>query len=133
MTNSRSPSTPPTTHTSRCATYHHSHFSIMLEKVPKKRKLNKLQSILEDNIHIAQEAKLWFEDGNVILVADNHPFRVHKGLLATKSAVFSSMFAVPQPQTLDENESFQGISLVPLSDKWQDVQALLKGMYYAEE
>ena len=104
----------------------------MLEEVSKKRKLNTPQSSLEDHIHIAQEAKLWFEDGNVVLVAEHHPFKVHKGVLAAKSAVFSSMFTVPQPQALDENEHFQGIPLVPLSDKWQDVQTLLKGIYYAE-
>ena len=105
----------------------------MLGKVSKKRKLNKSESRLEGNIHIAEKAKLWFEDGNVVLVAEDHPFKVHRGVLAAKSAVFSSMFGVPQPQTLEENEHFQGIPLVPLSDEWQDVQTLLEGIYHIGE
>ncbi|KAM5539326.1 hypothetical protein V8D89_007017 [Ganoderma adspersum] len=36
---------------------------------------------------------LWYEDGTVILVAQEVEFRVYKGLLADRSPVFKSMFA----------------------------------------
>ena len=111
--------------------YLHSCLSIVLED-SKSDMLKESQPSLEAHIHIAQESKLWFEDGSVVLVAENHPFKVHKGVLAAKSTVFSGMFDVSQRQVLKGNDRFQGVPLVPLSDKWQDVQTLLKGIYYAE-
>ena len=110
---------------------------IMSEEPSKKRKLeteteNKPPPSLEDNIDIAKDAKLWFEDGNIVLIAENHPFKIHKGVLAAKSDFFSGMFSLPQPQTLEESERFDGIPTMHLSDKWQDVRCVLQGIYHSD-
>lgn len=110
---------------------------IMSEEPSKKRKLeteteNKPPPSLEDNIDIAKDAKLWFEDGNIVLIAENHPFKIHKGVLAAKSDFFSGMLSLPQPQTLEESEHFDGIPTMHLSDKWQDVRCVLQGIYHSD-
>ena len=40
---------------------------------------------------------LWFEDGNVVLIAANVMFKVHRGVLSNHSDVFRDMFALVQP------------------------------------
>ncbi|KAH8101867.1 hypothetical protein BXZ70DRAFT_1017995 [Cristinia sonorae] len=42
---------------------------------------------------------IWFEDGNVVLVAqDGTGFRVHQSILAANSDIFRDMFTIPQPE-----------------------------------
>ena len=41
--------------------------------------------------------ELWFEDGNVVLIAENRSFRVPKSVLARTSEFFRDMFSLPQP------------------------------------
>ena len=109
----------------------------MSEEPSKKRKLetaNESESppSLEDNIQVAKDAKLWFDDGSIVIIAENHPFKVHKAVLAAKSNFFSSMFSLPQPQNLEAGEHFGGIPVVYLSDDWEAVQCVLNGIYHAE-
>lgn len=46
---------------------------------------------------MTQDAEFWFEDGTIILIAQNIEFRVYKGPLIRHSPVFSDMFSLPQP------------------------------------
>ncbi|KAH9925129.1 uncharacterized protein B0H18DRAFT_877418 [Fomitopsis serialis] len=46
---------------------------------------------------LRRDDEYWFEDGNIIIVAQEVGFRVYKGLLAMKSEVFRDMFSLPQP------------------------------------
>ncbi|KAK7690540.1 hypothetical protein QCA50_005638 [Cerrena zonata] len=108
----------------------------MDEEPAKKRKRDSDDDILRLNIDRAKESKLWFEDGNIVVVAENVPFKVHKGVLAGKSEVFSDMFSLPQPSVQDMsnvNEHFEGTPVVRLTDDWQDVKTLLAGIYHLEE
>ncbi|KAI0756283.1 hypothetical protein C8Q80DRAFT_1264361 [Daedaleopsis nitida] len=51
---------------------------------------------------VARYADLWFEDGNVVVVAQQPEtaFRVHRGVLSRHSATFSDLFALPQPPAI---------------------------------
>ncbi|KAF7370417.1 BTB domain-containing protein [Mycena sanguinolenta] len=42
-------------------------------------------------------SEIWFRDGSVVLQAQNTQFRVHFGVLARHSSVFSDMWELPQP------------------------------------
>ncbi|KAF5312194.1 hypothetical protein D9619_003821 [Psilocybe cf. subviscida] len=42
---------------------------------------------------------LWFEDGNVILIAEDRAFRLYKGVLASRSPVLKEMLNTSQPPT----------------------------------
>ncbi|KAI0703099.1 hypothetical protein C8Q76DRAFT_801948 [Earliella scabrosa] len=46
-----------------------------------------------------RDAEFWFEDGTIILIAQDIEFRVYKGLLASRFPVFSDMLSFPQPLT----------------------------------
>ncbi|KAK7025085.1 BTB domain-containing protein [Favolaschia claudopus] len=68
----------------------------------------------------------WFPDGNVVLQAGNTQFRVHWGVLALHSSVFSDMQGLPQPP---EQPSVEGCPVVELQDDEEDVKFLLKALY----
>lgn len=63
----------------------------------------------------AHHEKLWFEDGNIVLVSDNTAFKVHRGVLGFHSSVFADMFTLPQPPD-DDAEIYCGCPLVHLQD-----------------
>ena len=51
-----------------------------------------------------RDKELWYEDGTVILVAQEVEFRVYKGLLADQSPVFESMFSSSSSSSADKME-----------------------------
>ncbi|KAF8580218.1 hypothetical protein K439DRAFT_1619981 [Ramaria rubella] len=71
---------------------------------------------------------IYFDDGNIILIAEQTAFRVHKGLLSYNSDVFRNMFAtVQEPPGL---ETFDGLPIVKLSgDSGTDMEYFLKALY----
>ena len=70
---------------------------------------------------------IWYEDGNVILQAENIQFRVHRGILAQCSTVFRDMFSFPQPPSSDV-EMVEGCAVVHLSDTAEEVGYILKAL-----
>lgn len=52
---------------------------------------------------------VWFEDGTVVLQADNTVFRVYAGLLSRHSAYFNDLFSAPRPANTD---SYEGCLLI---------------------
>ena len=69
---------------------------------------------------------MWFEDGNVILVAQGIGFRVYKGALGRASEVFGDMFTLAKPS--DPN-TVEGCPVVELSDKAEDFLYLLDAVF----
>lgn len=49
------------------------------------------------SLHLIPSADVWYDDGNVVLAAENQAFRVYSGILAQQSQIFADMFAIPQP------------------------------------
>jgi hypothetical protein len=91
---------------------------------------------------------LWFEDGSVVLRAENTLFKVHISQLSRHSAFFRDMFSLPQPKPTTIGESsctsspltsngdgnekdnlWDGCPLVYLHDKAEDVGNLLTALY----
>ncbi|KAF7370435.1 BTB domain-containing protein [Mycena sanguinolenta] len=70
--------------------------------------------------------KFWFTDGTVVLRAGNTQFRVHFGVLARHSAIFSDMLGLPQPS---DEPNVDGCPVVQLSDDPTDVEYLLNALY----
>ncbi|KAH9832529.1 uncharacterized protein C8Q71DRAFT_910044 [Rhodofomes roseus] len=69
---------------------------------------------------------IWYSDGNVILVAGNQAFRVHKGILSQYSPVFRDLFTIPQPQC---ELLIDGCAVVHLPDDPLHLEFLLSAMY----
>lgn len=53
----------------------------------------------------------WFEDGNIVLVAQDTAFRVHRGILSKASEVLCDMLALHQPA---DAETLEGCPVVRL-------------------
>ena len=78
----------------------------------------------------AKDPSLWFDDGNVILVAEESLFRVHRGVLSRHSPVFKDMFAVPQPAAdALASDTVDGCPTVNVSDSTHDLKQLLLVIY----
>ena len=82
--------------------------------------------------HSAEEgcitrSDIWFDDGNLVLQAENTQFKVHKSILAIHSHVFTDMFALPQPE---DSATADGCHVVQVPDRATDWQSLLSLLYY---
>ncbi|OCH84735.1 hypothetical protein OBBRIDRAFT_741067 [Obba rivulosa] len=67
--------------------------------------------------------EFWYEDGSVVLVAQDTAFRIYRGLLAQHSPVFRDLFTIPQPNT---SESVDDCPVVRIPDDPDDVARLLR-------
>jgi hypothetical protein len=74
---------------------------------------------------MSKHQDLWFEDGSIVLNAENCLFRVHISQLSRHSVCFRDMFAIPQPQLDDQLDC----PLVHLHDSPDDVANLLFALY----
>ncbi|KAH9835468.1 uncharacterized protein C8Q71DRAFT_859090 [Rhodofomes roseus] len=66
--------------------------------------------------------KFWYEDGNVILVAERVGFRVYKGLLAAQSDVLRELFSDSHPA---DAQRIDGSPVVYVPDRAEEVRSLL--------
>lgn len=69
---------------------------------------------------------IWFPDGNIILIAEQVMFKVHRGQLERHSDVFQDMFSLPQPP---DTGLYDGCRILELHDSAQDVHHLLRALY----
>ena len=69
-------------------------------------------------------SKIWFDDGNIVLQAENVHFRFFKGILAAYSPFFRDAFAVPQPMHNSEG-MVEGCPVMKLPDSAADVEYML--------
>ncbi|KZP19036.1 hypothetical protein FIBSPDRAFT_828608 [Athelia psychrophila] len=74
---------------------------------------------------------IWYDDGNIVLQAQNVQFKVHKSILAHSSSVFRDMFSVPQPPSQDTH-LVEGCPVVHLSDSAEDVSYILQALFQRE-
>lgn len=72
----------------------------------------------------------WFEDGNIILLADqsNVVFKVHRGVLSRHSEIFQTMFELPPPSQSDV-ETVDDCPLVRMYDLPVELSNLIKALY----
>ncbi|KAJ7258610.1 hypothetical protein C8J57DRAFT_1515908 [Mycena rebaudengoi] len=71
--------------------------------------------------------ELWFSDGNLVIQAGNHQFRVFSGILAAKSPVFQNMFSFSQPPG---SETVEESPLVRLPDSSEDTGYFLNAIFH---
>lgn len=69
----------------------------------------------------------WFDDGNVILEAEQTQFKVYRGILCENSQIFRDMFAIPQSPT-SHDKMQDGCPVVQLSDCANEVRHVLKAL-----
>lgn len=77
---------------------------------------------------VKRDSEVWFEDGNIVVIAQNTAFRFHKSVLSLHSSVFSDLFSIPQPSPAGE-ETLDGCPVVHVSDTSYDFRELLRAIY----
>lgn len=75
---------------------------------------------------VMQSKRVWFDDGNVVLQAENVRFRVHRSILSKHSPIFANLFTFPHPVT---ETTVEGCPVVHLHDGYQDVEHFLLAVY----
>lgn len=78
---------------------------------------------------VKRSLRFWFDDGSVVLQAEDTQFRVHQTLLSLHSEVMKGCFSCPQP---NDAENLEGCPVVRLPDSALDIDnlcALLYGLY----
>ncbi|TFK23752.1 hypothetical protein FA15DRAFT_593694 [Coprinopsis marcescibilis] len=74
--------------------------------------------------------ELWFDDGNLILQAENCLFRIYRGLLSARSSVFRDMFGFPPPA--EGNQMMEGCPIVQVYDTATDMTHFLRAVLDSE-
>lgn len=85
-----------------------------------KSNLTQTQSILKNS-------SVYYEDGNIVIIAENVAFRAHRGVLSKRCEVFRDMFVVGRPCSSDE--TFEDCPVVRVSDLSKDWEAFLEVLY----
>ncbi|KAI0789928.1 hypothetical protein C8Q75DRAFT_717484 [Abortiporus biennis] len=82
----------------------------------------------EDESEIRAHPTLWFDDGNVVLVAVDGMggFKLHRSILSRHSIVFRDLFTIPQPS---EGETMEKCPVVRLQDSARDLDCLFTALY----
>lgn len=70
---------------------------------------------------------VWFDDGNVVLVAENTLFKIYRGTLKAQSPLFEDLFALPQQES-EQLEKYEDCPLIHLHDSAADMRIFLKAM-----
>lgn len=85
---------------------------------------------------LRRHSDLWFDDGSIILRADDTLFKVHISQLARHSAFFKDMFSLPQPDQgcvhpdlPIQMKGTENLPVIYLHDKAEDVGNLLTALY----
>ncbi|KAJ7473285.1 hypothetical protein FB451DRAFT_1248909 [Mycena latifolia] len=71
-------------------------------------------------------SELWFQDGNIVIIAGSAAFKVHRGQLCRHSEVFDDVFSIPQPK---DQDLYDGCPWVEVYDCPSDVLYFLKALY----
>lgn len=76
---------------------------------------------------IQRHESLWFEDGNVVLVAEDRVgLKLHKSVLSRHSALLKDMFSLPQ---LANSSSLDGCPVVHINDSISEMTSFLSVIY----
>ena len=83
----------------------------------------------QSSIYFRRSGRLWYQDGNIVLVADGIGFKVYKGILARQSTVFADMLDIPQPK---DRDMYDGCPVVVLPDAAEEMRCLLLALFDAK-
>ena len=78
---------------------------------------------------LQQDAELWFDDGSVVVIAQQTAFRVHRGVLSRHSETFSGLFTLPQSPDPAAIETLDGCPVVRVPESSHDMKHLLHALY----
>ena len=75
---------------------------------------------------VIRHSGLWFQDGNIVLLAEETAFKIHRSMLARHSSVFRDMFELSQPSS---EEVVDGCPVVRLHDSSHELADFIDVIY----
>ncbi|KAJ7802874.1 hypothetical protein B0H14DRAFT_3884335 [Mycena olivaceomarginata] len=72
---------------------------------------------------------LWFEDGNVVIQAEDYQFCLFKSFLTTRSPIFKDTFSIPQPE---DAERINGCPVLRIHDSATDAAHFFMAIFNSE-
>ena len=78
---------------------------------------------------VRQSEDIWYDDGNIVLIAEDMAFKVHRSILSRSSEVFRDMFALATPDFSGYSPVVTTCPVVHLSDTANEIETLLGIMY----
>ncbi|KAJ7232031.1 hypothetical protein B0H12DRAFT_1239748 [Mycena haematopus] len=79
-----------------------------------------------DNNTPTRVEELWFEDGGLVVQAEQSLFRVSRAVLAARSSIFKDMLGLTQPP---DAETIDGCPVVRLLDSAEDVTCFFRAIF----
>jgi hypothetical protein len=77
-----------------------------------------------------RSADVWYDDGTLVIRAENTLFRVYRGILASQSDIFKDMLSVPQPSGADADaETIEDCAVVRVQDTAGDMTRFLRALH----
>ena len=74
----------------------------------------------------ATRSDVWFDDGSVVLQAENIQFKVHRSVLCRHSSVFRDVFSMPHPK---DEPTVDSCPVIYLQDSAEDLKHMLLALY----
>ena len=71
---------------------------------------------------VKKDMDVWLSDGNIVVIAEDVAFRVHRSTLALRSEVFRDLFSLPASAAAVE--AFEKCPVVHVSDSHEDIRRL---------
>ncbi|KAJ7272936.1 hypothetical protein C8J57DRAFT_262601 [Mycena rebaudengoi] len=69
---------------------------------------------------------LWFEDGNIVVQAEDYQFRLFKSFLTSRSVIFEDTLSIPQPE---DAEVIEGCPVLRIHDSPADAAHFFSAIY----
>lgn len=86
-----------------------------------------------DNLQITYERVegLWKDDGTVVIIAQNHIFRVYRGILIDHSGFFRQSFSFAPSSSTSRSQAYRGevydgVPVLRLDSDWEDLSNFLR-------
>ncbi len=73
-------------------------------------------------------SEYWFQDGNIVLQAEDTLFRVHQSILSRHSEIFKYTFSMPQVPS-QKDDVIEGCAVIYLSDTAEDMGNIVSLLY----
>ncbi|KZT64426.1 hypothetical protein DAEQUDRAFT_732659 [Daedalea quercina L-15889] len=107
-----------------------SHLRAAESSPPRKRTRVETDSGITNEVKresFTRDEKFWYDDGNIVVVAEDVGFRLYKGLLARQSDVFRDMFDLPQPASDgSRDDALVDCAVVHVADSPAEIRSLLR-------
>lgn len=94
---------------------------------PSRHKRQRVNDDTLDHGQFVKDETFWYDDGNIIVVAQSIGFRIYKGVLTAQSEFFGDLFSLPQTHNAAES-NVDACPVVHVTDTPDELRSLLRAL-----